>query len=99
MRHVAWRKNGQAIKTSTHRALYDFFAISKTVFVSSNVVGFKHHATCTIGTILHAAVDVEDLAGDVSGFVAGEEHDGDGGGDVAVEAETAVNFSCEIEAH
>src|ERR1700683_1791346 len=41
------------------------------------------------GTLAHvqAAVDVEDLAGDVAGFVAGEEDDG--GGDVAVESETA----------
>src|SRR5579862_3379908 len=36
---------------------------------------------------VQAAVDVEDLAGDVAGFVAGEE--GDGGGDVAVGAEAA----------
>ena len=36
---------------------------------------------------VHAAVDVEDLAIDVGGFVAGEEDDG--GSDVAIETETA----------
>src|SRR6202035_5419150 len=41
------------------------------------------------GILVHAqaAVDVEDLAGDVAGFVADEEDDG--GGDVAVGAEAA----------
>src|ERR1700683_1115159 len=40
------------------------------------------------GTLAHvqAAVDVENLAGDVAGFIAGEEDDG--GGDVAIRAET-----------
>src|SRR5260221_6653755 len=36
---------------------------------------------------IHAAVDVEDVAGDVSGFVAGEEDDG--GGDVFARAHAA----------
>jgi hypothetical protein len=35
------------------------------------------------------------LAGDVSGFVAGQEHDG--GGDVAVEAETGSTFHAKLK--
>jgi hypothetical protein len=44
------------------------------------------HATDNLAHV-QAAVDVEDLAGDVAGFIAGEKDDG--GGDVTVGAETA----------
>src|SRR3984957_16742800 len=47
----------------------------------------RHEFFFTKLSHVHAAVHVEDLAGDITGFVAGEKDDG--GGDVAVQAETA----------
>ena len=49
-------------------------------------MGLMAHASETLAHV-QAAVDVEDLAGDVGGFVAREENDG--GGDFAVRAEAA----------
>ena len=66
-----------------------------STFAKSNLARNKHHPSHSsallvrraAATLAHvqAAVDVEHLAGDVAGFVAGKENDR--GGDVAVTAE------------
>jgi hypothetical protein len=67
--------------------LWQIYSCSETnTLCSSLLKGLMADASETLAHV-QAAVDVEDLASDVAGFVAGEEDDG--GGDVAVGAEAA----------